>query len=52
MQTRTIIPGHKVLTIVVLLSITGKCFCEMETSAETLIKEDDRVTLWCSSGME
>ena len=38
--------------VIVLLSIGNGVLSDMISKPETLIKEDETTTLWCSSGME
>ena len=50
-QARSII-GHIVLVFVLITAIANVCHCELESSSDTLIKEEETVTLWCATGNE
>ena len=40
------------LILIVITTVTKVCHCELESSPDALIKEDDTVTFWCATGNE
>ena len=46
------IAGHIVLIFVMITTFSNVCHCELESSSDTLIKEEETVTLWCATGNE
>ena len=50
MALKRSVSGYIVHILVFITAIINVCHCELESSPDTLIKEEETVTLWCGTG--